>query len=463
MGRGFFEDLRSLFIDDYKDAVRDTSGVPAVFIDPDDFDRDYYQKNGRVNPADIPKLRQQLEEQMPGFTRGATNADLATAVETSLTQGPFAVRMQLPPTPGSTTPPMSVCLVNEQGRDLNHKNELMPKLSRQDLERIREIPGWDDHWDRIIGIHEGTHCNQTPVNPSGMTADQVSVAVLSREAQADQAAIDWARRNGLNDIAQAMIDFRALGAADDPLHSTAIIIDKPGPVTLDHINAARDFRGEMISKVAADQGISARDAETMLQDRPEEFNGHIKRLLSHGAFDGNSNPHVKESIEAFSGAVDRQITGRRIEREQEHERRMERLREHHGALETNDGTRLAQGPDAQGEGAVQTASADAGVTEQNASFQTASYDVSSQAVMPSAYADMDVSTINGGAPVVALNDGDEASMTIGGVAPAAFFAANADPSLAVQRIELAQQLDVGLERDFERSAPSVKSDAYQMA
>ena len=61
MGRGFFEDLRSLFIDDYKDAVRDTSGVPAVFIDPDDFDRDYYQKNGRVNPADIPKLRQQLE------------------------------------------------------------------------------------------------------------------------------------------------------------------------------------------------------------------------------------------------------------------------------------------------------------------------------------------------------------------------------------------------------------------
>lgn len=464
MGRGFFQDLRSLFIDDYKDAVRETSGVPVVFLDPDEFNRRHYESTGSVHPDDINKMREMLERQLPGITNGVTNSDLEAAVEQSLTRGPFALRGELVPPAGSSAPPAPICIVNEPGSQLNHKNELMPLLSAQDLSRIREIPGWDDHWDRIIGIHEGTHCNQTPLNPAGMTPDQLGVAILQREAEADQASINWARQNGLNDIAQAMIDFRALGAANDPEHASAILIDRPGPATQDHLDAARTFRAEMISKVATDQGISTADARRMLDDRPEEFNGHIKRLLQNGAFDGHPNPHVKESVEAFSGAVQRQITDRRIERELEQQRRFEG-HDRHGALDESRPVLHAVAPEE-----APTVRAEAGPVD-TAPVETAGAEIPAEDApaqvaavsTPSVHADMDVSTIRGGAAVVALADGDQASMKIGGVSASAFFASHADNDLAMQRIALEQNAVPSLERQFQNTGPSVSASAYGVA
>lgn len=445
MGRGFFADLESLFIDDYKDGARETSGRPVIFLDPDEFNREHFDKTGNVHPDDLVKVREMLEEQMPGITNGLTAADLRTAVVLSLTSGPFAAPAEIKPPAGSTASPIPICVVNEQGSSLNHKNELLPLLARQDLERIREIPGWDDHWDRIIGIHEGTHCNQPPINTTGMTHDQILVATLGREAGADQAAINWARANGLDDMAQAMIDIRALGAADDPEHATAILIDKSGPATIDHINAARTFRGEMINKVAADQGISVADATTMLNDRPEEFNGHIKKLLADGAFDGNSNPHVKESIEAFSGAVQRQITDRRIERELEREHGPH----HHGALE----------PEHAGESETQLASNEA----DNKPVETAALESPGFVPTPSAYAGMDVREIDGGKVEVALRDEGGASQRIGGVSAPAFFASHADNDLALQRIALNEGMGPGLDRQFDNAAPAVSTSTYGIA
>ncbi len=492
MGVGFLRDLRSVFIDDYKDAVRQTSGVPAIFMDPDAFNRKHYESTGNVHPDDIDKMKRMLERQMPGITKNSTDADMRALVEISLTRGPMAQRAELTPPAGSTAAPLAVCIVNEPGRLLNHKNEILPLISRQDIERIREIPGWTDHWERIVGIHEGTHCNDPLIDPSGMTADQLTTEVLRRETLADQAAVDWARRNGLNDMAQTWIDMRALGAIDatDPEHATAILIDRTGPVTLDHVNAARNLRSEMVSKVATDRGISEADANTMLNDRPEEFNGHVKRLLGSGAFDGNANPHMKRSVEAFSGAVDRQITDRRIERELEQQRRLNG--DQHGALDGSapkDGAVVekAELP----RGLKEPTSGEINFSEffdadpvpgspppvmraekddkafvpnpatRESGMQMASYDGSDAIVMPSTYADMDVSTVNGGAPVVALNDGDKASMTIGGVSASAFFASHADNDLAQQRIALEQDSGVGLERDFQRSSPSASS--YGMA
>lgn len=454
MARGFWSDLRSLFVDDYKEGVREASGVPVVFIDPNRFNREHFDKTGTVHPDDAKKMREMLERQMPGITNGMSDADMNVAVSQSLSLGPFAVRAEIVPPAGSTAPPAPICIVNEPGSRLDHKNELMPLLSAQDLSRIREIPGWNDHWERIIGIHEGVHCNQPPLNTAGMTASQIEVAVLGREVEADRAAINWARNNGLNDMAQAMIDFRALGAARDPEHATAILIDKPGPATQAHIDAARTFRSEMISKVAADQGISAADAGRMLDDRPEEFNGHLKRLIGNGAFDGHANPHVKESIEAFSGAVQRQITDRRVERELEQQRRFEG-NDRHGALEDSSPVLRAAGPDT---APVQTASAEA-APEQAAPVQVASAAIS----MPSAHADMDVSTIRGGAAVVALADGDQATIKIGGVSASAFFASHADNDLALQRIALEQESGLNLERQFQQTGPAVSASAYGVA
>lgn len=486
MGVGFLRDLRSVFIDDFKDSVRETSGVPAIFMDPDQFNRRHYETTGNVHPDDVDKMRRMLERQMPGITNNTSNDDLKSLVAISLTRGPMAQRAELTPPAGSAAAPLAICIVNEPGRLLNHKDEILPLISRQDLERIREIPGWTDHWERIVGIHEGTHCNDPLINPSGMTPDQLSTEILRRETLADRAAVDWARRNGLNDMAQTWIDMRALGAIDasDPEHATAILIDKPGPVTIDHVNAARNLRSEMIDKVAADQGISRDAADTMLNDRPEEFNGHIKRLLGSGAFDGHANPHMKETVEAFSGAVQRQITDRRVERELEQQRRLNGDR--HGAL--NDASPKEGGPIEKAEAEVkprvdedktinfseffnpdpvpgapppvQHAEKDERASvpvpgRQEPGRQMASYSGADAIVMPSAYADMDVSTVNGGTPVVALADGDQASMKIGGVSAAAFFASHADNDLAQQRIALDQQSSVGLERDFQRSSPGV--------
>lgn len=53
--------------------------------------------------------------------------------------------------------------------------------------------------------------------------------------------------------------------------------------------------------------------------------------------------------------------------------------------------------------------------------------------------------------MVTLHDGDQATLTIGGISAVNFFAANADPVLAEQRIALAQEQQDGLERNFKRT------------
>ncbi len=445
---GFFDDFASIFRDDYKHGVEETSNDPVIHIDPNEFDLEHFANTGSVHPDDIQKARDMFEEQ--GIdTSSATDAQMRALVAQSLARGPFAAgNLTLDTVDGGTG---TFCIVNGQLDEIDHKNEIMPLFSAQDLEDIQEIPGWDDHWDRVIGIHEGTHCNQN-MNTAGMTPAQREMAILGWEAEADQAAINWLRENGKDDMAQAIIDYRILAVAEDPSthadHATSLLIDKPGVTpTPDMMDALKTFPAEMDRVVANDLGITPTEARQMFEDNPEAYIGHVDRLLDEGAFDGNSNPHMKESIEAYAGAYRRQI----IETEPESPRHGPH---HHrrGALETEDtGTRFASLDDSMVEAA---------------SFETAALvngGTGAGETTPSRFADMDISEINGGVPVVTLADGDQAKIEIGGVEPSAFFASHADEGLATQRIELAQQqASIGIEFDT-TGTPAVSTAQQQFA
>ena len=451
-----FEDFVSIFRDDFEHGVEETSNSPVIYLDPNEFDLEHYDNTGNVHPDDIQKARDMFQEQGIDTTK-ATDGQVRAIIVQSLTRGPFAAGNVTLDTVGGGSD--DFCVVNKPLDELDHKNEIIPLFSAQDLEDIQEIPGWDDHWDRVIGIHEGTHCNQN-MSTAGMTQAQEEMAVLGWEAEADQAAIDWLRENGKDDMAQAIIDYRILAVAEFPNvhadHATTLLIDKPGVApTPDMMDALKTFPAEMDRVVANDLGITPSEARQMFETDPEAYIGNVDRLLNEGGFDGHSNPHMKESIEAYSGAYRRQV----IETEPAPPRHGPPGKSfpRHGALESEDtGTHFASLDDS----VIEAASFETAALVNGADVNGAD---SAPETTPSRFADMDLSDIDGGAPVVTLADGDQAKIQIGGVEPSAFFASHADEGLATQRIELAQQqASIGIEFDT-TGTPAVSTAQQQFA
>ena len=378
----------------YRRMVLETAQVPVVFLDPDAFNRQYYMDHGKtVDPADISVVRNMIESQMPGAAANASDEDMAGMVARSMNGGPFALRLSIPPSADDPDgKPRPFGLVNLQGRNNDQAHEYLPGVAAHTLEFLSVDARDETLWDGFWGIHEGNHINQPEYSSEGMTPDERALNVMNRELESDLRGMDWLARKGRPDLAQDLTDYRALSATSDPTHSaTAILSDEPGTqATLEHFQASRKFVGTMWGVVANDLGIGHFDAMHMHRSDEETFNGHVQRLLTEGAFDNaDPNPNVREYIEAYSGAVQRQITDRRVAQEME-----------------------ANGPDRN---------------------------------------KVDVGSIKGGTPVVTLNDGDQATLRIGGVSAVTFFAANADPVLAEQRIAMLEANTPVLDTEFTRS------------
>ena len=313
---GLFKDLKRLFSDNYKDGAEAISNKPVVFLDPNDFDVDVINNNANngvaagtgqlVGQDNIDAAREMLEEQRPGYEATLTDAQVENLIILSLSRGPFATVINHN---GS-----DFCLINEPLDMIDHKNELMPLLAHTDKSVLGVIPGWDKIWDFAIGAHEGAHCNQPQVSAS-LPEPQLSMAILQNEVGADQIAVDWLRDNGYEQIAQALIDYRALSAAADPTHASSALIDAPPPatVTADHISAAAGFKDAMFDGVAAAEGISRADAEALLASDPERFLNVVRQEMANGAFDGASNTltggnqYMKDYIDDYVGAYQRQV------------------------------------------------------------------------------------------------------------------------------------------------------------
>lgn len=359
----------------YVRLVRETSEVSDIaFINPDAFNALHLKQNGTVDPADVETMRRTIDAQLPGRSSHFTDAQIARLVESSIENGPFTRRYEFP----EEQAPFAI--VNLQGTGLDHRDEYMPLVADRELEVLSDIPGEDVYWDGFWGIHEGTHPNQ-PVFGEHTSPDESNADVLSRELEADRAGLAWLRAKGQDDMAQALIDFRALSASVDPMHAgIAVLDDTPGTQAGTEVyQAAAKFEGAMDFVVGQDLGLSDADVTEMRLLREEEYAANVNRLLGQGAYDNvDPNPYMREFIEAYAGAVQRQITDRRV------------ARELNPAAHENENIKKAE-----------------------------------------------TATIEGGTPVVTLAEGDQATLTIGGVSAPQFFAAKADPALAERTAALA--------------------------
>lgn len=370
----------------YMRMVRATADVPVIFLDPNALDREYFLQHGKtVSPDDIARVREMIESQLPGISERYPDEAIERLAGLSIDGRHFSLQQEIPPSPDDPDGvPFRYAFINLEG---NHR-----VLDGVGATVVESSPLGEVYWNGFWGIHEGNHAGfehlpHGPANNHGNPGEDEANG-MNAELVADREGLDWLLQKGQPDIAQAVIDYRALNAAADPLHSaTAVLADEPDQrATVEHFIAARAFTGAMLEAVAQDRNINSFEAITIMNGDPETFNGHVRRLLAQGAFDNVSeNPYVREYIEAYSGAVQRQITEVRLAREAE---------------------------------------AAATVNKVN------------------------VQDIRGGSPVVTLTTGDEARLKIGGVSAPYYFNANADPELAHQRIELRQQQETGLEAEF---------------
>jgi hypothetical protein len=377
--------------------VRQTSTIQDIaFINPDAFNRAYFEKSGKVDPADIAVMRQMIDAQLPGRSSFFDDRRIANRIAESLTNPPFARRYEFGDAEGAPgTPTTAFAMISLQGSRADHRDEFMPLVANRDADSLAPIPGEDVYWDGFWGIHEGTHPNQ-PLLPTFESRIEQDTNIMNRELESDLAGISWLRAKGQEEMVQLLIDFRALSAAGDPGHAAlAVLGDEPGQVaTTEHYTAARDHADVMNRVLLNDLGISESNLGNMRKFHEREYAGHIQRLLDSGAFDNaDPNPYVREFIAAYAGAVERRI------------------------VEASPALNAETSPSPPG-----------GDKDK-----------------------IDVGAIKGGAPVVTLHDGDQATLTIGGVSAVNFFAANADPVLAEQRIALAQEHQTGLGQDFKRT------------
>lgn len=299
----------------FRQGVKDTTSLPIVFINPAEFHREHFLKTREVHPDDIIKARGVIQQQGVD-SAGFTDKQIAILVKRSFA-GPFGHAMEVNDLSGKA---MRICLANGPEGSIEQHNDTLLKQAKIDLSKVSAIPGWEQHRERLFGIHEGTHCNQD-MNTKGMSEEKKDIFLLGREAEGDRAAVNWARQNNLQEVAQALIDIRALGAleGDDPRHATAILIDRPDIVaSQQHIDAARDFKFQMVIGLSENLHISLDDAVDMFVRKRELFIGHIDKLLAKGAFNPtknsnlDNNPFIEDYIRAYAGAYRRQIIERPI-------------------------------------------------------------------------------------------------------------------------------------------------------
>ncbi|MCB1838685.1 MAG: hypothetical protein KDI61_00285 [Alphaproteobacteria bacterium] len=300
----------------FREGVRAATSLPVVFLNPADFHREHYLKTHEVHPDDLVKAREVIRQQGVDPS-GFSDRQLAILVRRSLA-GPFGHAMTVDNLEGKS---IRICLANGPEGSIHGHSDVLLARAGIDLARVSAIPGWEQYRERIIGIHEGTHCDQD-MDTKGMTDEQKDIFLLGREAEGDRAAVQWLRQNNLNELAQALIDIRALTTVedrDDVRHATSILIDHPDVHSSQaHIDAARDIKFQMVIAVAADRKLTMEQAIDMFIHRRDEFVGHVDHLLARGAFNPsrntevNNNPYIEEYIRAYAGAYHRQIMDRRL-------------------------------------------------------------------------------------------------------------------------------------------------------
>jgi hypothetical protein len=410
----------------FQDGVKSVTTLPIVFLNPADFHREHFLKTREVHPDDIKKARNVIRLQGVDDS-GFSDKQLTSLVRRSLA-GPFGHAMDVDDVKGN---PMRICLANGPEGAINGRSDSLLKQAGIDPAKLSLIPGWEQHRERIFGIHEGTHCAQD-MNTKGMTDEQKDIFLMGREAEADRAAVKWLRDNKLPEVAQALIDIRALGSlkGDDPRHATAVLIDRPDLTSSQaHIDAVHDFRFQMVMGVMTHYKLTMEQVVDMSIKQPAQYVDRIEKLLARGAFspaqnaDVKSNPLIEDYIRAYAGAYRRQIIDR--------------------PLTPAPSTAPVQPPAAPA--GNKQGSLDVADGEERPRYALTGSDLEDGRLSVSSEAEGQEEAAGKerrGAPVVALGIGDQAVLTIDGVSAPDYWRQMADPVFALQRLALK---DTGLE------------------
>lgn len=295
----------------YMERAQATSTVPLIFLNPNALDRDYYISHQKtINPSDLDVVRGMMDSQIAGISSRYPEEAIRYFAETSMDGRHFSLQQSVPSRPGEPdSEPFRFAFINLEGNN----------RQAGDFERalFASSPQAEYYWSGFWGGHEGDHAGFEHL-ASGNTFNfedpgKNEVLAVNAELSADRNGLDWLRSEGQDDIAQAVIDFRALNAFADRGHSaTAILADEPGTeATVQHVRASTEFQGALMQVVGQDLGLAFFDVISLQRQHPGAFHSHLERLIDEGAFDQVSdNPHVREYIVAYSGAYQRQIADR---------------------------------------------------------------------------------------------------------------------------------------------------------
>lgn len=273
---------------DFEAGVLQTSSVPVIFIDP---------KGLNGTPLDNPGLlRDQLDAQLPGLA-DEMGPFVDVLAEKSLVAGPFALPFEFQ---GE-----KYCLINKPPHFLDEKHEMVEAFSNGLASP--NAPGTDSLWNLAVGVHEGQHCNQAFNEAAMAYPEKLPSIILSAEADADRATIDYLQSIGADDMAQALKDYRAIRASADPEHATSALVDRFGEIqaTPEHLDAAMHLEVEMTFDVAERMGLEVDQAQRLLETNPRSFIQEVEKALGEGVYD--SRPELKRYVEDFTEGYRRQI------------------------------------------------------------------------------------------------------------------------------------------------------------
>lgn len=284
------EALRYLwpFNDPFEDGVALATPHKVIFVDPKKLNDPDMAKNVAV-------LRESIERQFPGFSRGESDDVFVDFIERASKAGPYAQKIEVN---GSI-----VGVIVKPTTALDHIDKIVHFETGIPSENMRRIPGDNYIWQKFWGIHEGGHINDILIDPPFDT-DEKRLQALQAEIHSDRLGIEFLRGLGREDMIQAFKDYRALGGS---FHATSIFLDVNGPLlaTQAHLDARRQFKDEMHEAVARELGIDPVEAVYFFLYEPRKYIDAVDKMLARGEI--GSTPEITAYIKDYAGAARRQV------------------------------------------------------------------------------------------------------------------------------------------------------------
>ncbi len=339
------ERFRSIFIDDYKAGVESQSTKPILYFNGNRFDQKSMQEIlGSANEA-IKKIKKerptidlsdpkqieslpdslkkplmkevdkvaklvgdQFDESVQGLSASASRIKLATIMAAGLTVGPYAERKIFD---------TNMCLVNQPlGNEIDPENLLKDGLigfaKKQDFnaDHFKPLPGNKAVWDRLVGAHEGEHCNQDDIEMEHAEGDDLLKKTIEAETRSDRAAIKDLIQNGHADVAQAWKDIRIIATVGgDDSHATTLFLDDENfELTDAQLDEIKNIRDTMNSSVGEALGTNKYNAESLRKQDPQRYAQLLQEQIDSGKF-----PPKKELNEEEQKSKIAKLTGLSVE------------------------------------------------------------------------------------------------------------------------------------------------------